>query len=99
MVSSAVRSALMAILGVVLFHDNLTTEKIVSIIVIVIGSVFYTWIKDKENKPAMTYNNEEYEQLEQQPLETIHVDSDTRRNSEDILFEAPPEYSEQDAHR
>ncbi|EIM21424.1 hypothetical protein E3Q22_02904 [Wallemia mellicola] len=99
MVSSAVRSALMAILGVVFFHDNLTTEKIISIIVIVIGSVFYTWIKDKENKPAMTYNNEEYEQVEQQPLETIHIDSDTRRNSEDILFEAPPEYSEQDAHR
>lgn len=96
MVSSAVRSALMAVLGVVFFHDNLSAEKIASIVIIVIGSVFYTWIKDREGKAASHVENaDEYEHLEQQPLETIHVEGGGERDN-DVLFEAPPEYSEQD---
>ncbi|TIA91247.1 hypothetical protein E3P99_01175 [Wallemia hederae] len=96
MVSSAVRSALMAVLGVVFFHDRLSGEKIASIVIIVLGSVFYTWIKDRESRATSRVDNaDEYEHLEQQPLETIHVqDDDTHQHADDVLFEAPPEYSE-----
>ncbi|TIA79278.1 hypothetical protein E3P94_03318 [Wallemia ichthyophaga] len=96
MVSSAVRSALMAVLGVVLFDEHLSSEKIASIVIIVLGSVFYTWIKDRESRAAARADHD-YEHLDQQPLETIHVDGQSDGSGErdgdvNILFEAPPEY-------
>ena len=79
MVSAAIRSVLMVLLGVILFNDKLSTSKLISISIIVAGSLMYTYIKDKENK-----RNENGNIHEHQPLETVNV----RRSQDEILFEA-----------
>ncbi|EIW66293.1 hypothetical protein TREMEDRAFT_35270 [Tremella mesenterica DSM 1558] len=45
MFSAAVRSVLQTILGVYLFHDVLNTNRIMSIILIILGGLLYTWHK------------------------------------------------------
>lgn len=50
MFTSAVRSVLQTVLGVLLFKDIITTNRLASIGVILFGSCLYTWVKSKENQ-------------------------------------------------
>ncbi|KAL7284538.1 hypothetical protein ACG7TL_001830 [Trametes sanguinea] len=52
MVSSAVRGVAAYLLGVLLFHDAVTTGRVSSIAIILLGSIWYTWIKHVESQPA-----------------------------------------------
>ncbi|TFK99713.1 hypothetical protein BDV98DRAFT_613288 [Pterulicium gracile] len=51
MFSSAARSVLQTLLGVWLFKDVLTVNRAASIAVIVLGTVYYTWIKSQTGAP------------------------------------------------
>jgi GDP-fucose transporter C1 len=51
MFSSAARSVLQTILGVWLFKDILTTNRASSIFVILLGTMYFTWVKSKESAP------------------------------------------------
>ncbi|CAE6535384.1 unnamed protein product [Rhizoctonia solani] len=48
MFTSAVRSVLQTILGVLIFKDIITTNRLASIAVILFGSCLYTWVKSKD---------------------------------------------------
>ncbi|WOO82045.1 GDP-fucose transporter 1 [Vanrija pseudolonga] len=52
MFSSAVRSVLQTILGVQLFGDLLNTSRVASIILILLGTLLYTWHKAQGAPPA-----------------------------------------------
>ncbi|KAK0481728.1 hypothetical protein IW261DRAFT_1472160 [Armillaria novae-zelandiae] len=51
MFSSAARSVLQTILGVWIFSDLLTVNRASSILVILGGTMFYTWVKSTESAP------------------------------------------------
>ncbi|KZT75032.1 hypothetical protein DAEQUDRAFT_720244 [Daedalea quercina L-15889] len=51
MFSSAARSVIQTLLGVWLFNDLLTTNRAASILVITLGTVYYTWVKAVETAP------------------------------------------------
>ncbi|CUA72484.1 GDP-fucose transporter 1 [Rhizoctonia solani] len=50
MFTSAVRSVLQTVLGVLIFKDIITTNRLASIAVILFGSCLYTWVKSKDNR-------------------------------------------------
>ncbi|EMD41918.1 hypothetical protein CERSUDRAFT_110473 [Gelatoporia subvermispora B] len=52
MFSSAARSVIQTLLGVWLFHDLLTTNRATSILVILLGTIYYTWAKSMEPAPS-----------------------------------------------
>lgn len=51
MVSSAVRGVLQTVLGMALFGDVITLDRLIGISIILGGSIAYTTIKDKGNQP------------------------------------------------
>ncbi|KAF9056090.1 hypothetical protein BJ165DRAFT_1522041 [Panaeolus papilionaceus] len=51
MFSSAAKSVLQTLLGVWIFNDIITTNRVTSIVIISGGTVAYTWIKSKEAPP------------------------------------------------
>jgi len=70
MVSSAVRGVVVSLLGVWFFHDVITTGRASSILTILGGSVYYTWVKNQEanRKDADIRANGGYDRV---PLEDI----------------------------
>ncbi|RPD69196.1 hypothetical protein L226DRAFT_304813 [Lentinus tigrinus ALCF2SS1-7] len=52
MVSSAVRGVAASMLGYWLFHDTITNGRASSIAIILLGSIWYTWIKHIESQAA-----------------------------------------------
>ncbi|THV07509.1 hypothetical protein K435DRAFT_833396 [Dendrothele bispora CBS 962.96] len=52
MFSSAARSVLQTLLGVWIFHDLLNTNRASSILLILGGTMYYTWVKSTEGKPV-----------------------------------------------
>ncbi|KAI9512518.1 hypothetical protein F5148DRAFT_1279639 [Russula earlei] len=52
MFSSAARSVIQTLLGVWLFHDILTTNRVVSLMAILGGTMYYTWVKAKEQSQS-----------------------------------------------
>ncbi|KAA1467977.1 hypothetical protein DENSPDRAFT_927006 [Dentipellis sp. KUC8613] len=48
MFSSAARSVIQTLLGVWLFHDVLTLNRVASILTILTGTMYYTWVKSAE---------------------------------------------------
>ncbi|KAJ3787142.1 hypothetical protein GGU10DRAFT_349651 [Lentinula aff. detonsa] len=52
MFSSAARSVLQTLLGFYIFHDILTVNRVSSILIILGGTMFYTWAKSSEFKPS-----------------------------------------------
>jgi len=52
MFSSAARSVIQTLLGVWIFSDLLTANRALSIVVILIGTMYYTWVKSVESAPA-----------------------------------------------
>ncbi|PCH37544.1 hypothetical protein WOLCODRAFT_29168 [Wolfiporia cocos MD-104 SS10] len=71
MVSSAVRGVAASLLGMWLFHDIITTGRASSIATILLGSVYYTWVKHVESQaPAQKQaNGHEYEQVSLKDVE------------------------------
>jgi GDP-fucose transporter C1 len=68
MISSAVRGVAASILGVVLFSDILTSGRVSAIILILGGSMYYTWIKHVESitpPPPHQYEQVLMEELEE----------------------------------
>jgi len=51
MFSSAARSVIQTLLGVWIFHDALTTNRVLSLMTILGGTMYYTWIKAAEQAP------------------------------------------------
>jgi len=51
MFSSAARSVIQTLLGVWIFHDVLTTNRVLSLMTILGGTMYYTWIKASEQAP------------------------------------------------
>jgi GDP-fucose transporter C1 len=51
MFSSAVRSVLQTLLGVWIFNDVLTVNRALSIMVIIAGTMYYTWLKSQSTPP------------------------------------------------
>ncbi|RPD55920.1 hypothetical protein L226DRAFT_528539 [Lentinus tigrinus ALCF2SS1-7] len=51
MFSSAARSAIQTLLGVWLFNDLLTRNRVASILIIAAGTMYYTWVKSVETAP------------------------------------------------
>ncbi|KAK1233666.1 hypothetical protein PQX77_003161 [Marasmius sp. AFHP31] len=51
MFSSAARSVIQTLLGVWLFHDLLTINRGSSILIILGGTMYYTWVKSNEQQP------------------------------------------------
>jgi len=77
MFSSAARSVLQTLIGVTYFGDLITTNRASSIIVIIGGTMFYTWIKSIETKAPSRHPNDieanggdktEESELQQSPL-------------------------------
>ncbi|OCH84349.1 hypothetical protein OBBRIDRAFT_764406 [Obba rivulosa] len=56
MVSSAVRGGAASFLGMWLFDEIITTGRAASIVVILFGSIYYTWVKHVESLPASRGN-------------------------------------------
>ncbi|PCH33966.1 hypothetical protein WOLCODRAFT_135418 [Wolfiporia cocos MD-104 SS10] len=66
MFSSAARSVVQTLLGVLLFGDILTTNRTASIMVITLGTVYYTWVKAVESpapqsRPPLARNEADLE--------------------------------------
>ncbi|KAF7319556.1 TPT domain-containing protein [Mycena chlorophos] len=66
MVSSAVRGVAASLLGVWLFKDIITSGRASSIAIILLGSIYYTWVKAKESEAAKPA---EYERVRMTDLE------------------------------
>jgi GDP-fucose transporter C1 len=72
MVSSAVRGVAASLLGMWLFKDVITTGRATSIATILLGSIYYTYVKNEESKagnpdsrsPPPAYSKLELEQME-----------------------------------
>jgi len=68
MVSSAIRGVAASVLGVALFGDILTLGRMWAILIILGGSVYYTWVKHTESlDPAPP--SRQYEQVAMEELE------------------------------
>ncbi|KAM6501129.1 hypothetical protein JOM56_004143 [Amanita muscaria] len=68
MISSAVRGVAASFLGMWLFHDIITTGRATSIAVILLGSVYYTWVKHQESQPKGSASKSNYERA---PIEDV----------------------------
>jgi len=68
MISSAVRGVAASMLGVALFGDILTSGRVSAIILILGGSIYYTWIKHAESV-APPQKSREYERVPMEELE------------------------------
>ncbi|KAF8641016.1 hypothetical protein AX17_000661 [Amanita inopinata Kibby_2008] len=65
MFSSGARSVLQTVLGVMIFKDIINVNRAASIFVILLGTMYYTWIKSRETvqKSSGERNDVEYVQL------------------------------------
>ncbi|KAG6816631.1 hypothetical protein H0H87_004478 [Tephrocybe sp. NHM501043] len=69
MVSSAVRGVAASLLGMWLFHDVITSGRATSIATILLGSIYYTWVKNQETqKPASSGGS--YERVKMEDVES-----------------------------
>ncbi|KAJ3563347.1 hypothetical protein NP233_g9001 [Leucocoprinus birnbaumii] len=71
MVSSAVRSVLASLLAMWYLHEVITTGRASSIAIILLGSVWYTWIKHQESLPPAGGSPQgSYERVRMEELES-----------------------------
>ncbi|EJD40846.1 hypothetical protein AURDEDRAFT_90701 [Auricularia subglabra TFB-10046 SS5] len=77
MFSSAAKSVLQTVLGVWLFHDLMTTGRASSILVILIGTLYYTWVKAQQPPPPPPNKEQEMVQrAEEEGLLAVEFDAD-----------------------
>ncbi|KAG0149979.1 hypothetical protein CROQUDRAFT_668870 [Cronartium quercuum f. sp. fusiforme G11] len=86
MISSAVRGVFQTALSALIFGDVITTGRLGSIVIILAGSIYYTWVKDQEldaarhSKPAVA---ERYPMRDMHEAEALVVNVD-RSNEEEM---------------
>ncbi|KAF8512753.1 hypothetical protein BU17DRAFT_96015 [Hysterangium stoloniferum] len=80
MVSSAVRGVVVTLLGVWFFHEVITSGRAASILTILAGSIYYTWVKNEEQNRKEAAKAKGYEHV---PLDDVEsgVASPTRHKS------------------
>ncbi|KAJ7492478.1 hypothetical protein FB451DRAFT_533942 [Mycena latifolia] len=83
MFSSAARSVLQTVIGVTYFGDLITANRATSIIVILGGTMFYTWIKAVET-PSAT-------QSQATDIESQGGDKEVELEDREIVWQAPEE--------
>ncbi|CAG8470008.1 7380_t:CDS:2 [Acaulospora colombiana] len=76
MISSAFRGVVQTALGALLFGEILTSGRVGGISLILAGSCYYTWIKDRESR-STRQNMKAYEKLEKGMVEVEDDDYDT----------------------
>ncbi|KAI0752878.1 hypothetical protein C8Q80DRAFT_1267350 [Daedaleopsis nitida] len=64
MVSSAARGVAVSVLGVLYFQDVVSEGRATSIAVILLGSIWYTWIKHVESQPKPQYERVALDEME-----------------------------------
>ncbi|KAF5388529.1 hypothetical protein D9757_004679 [Collybiopsis confluens] len=69
MFSSAARSVLQTLLGVWIFNDMLNTNRVSSILTILGGTMYYTWVKSSEVKPPPSQPAHDLESMGQKENE------------------------------
>ncbi|KAF8899029.1 hypothetical protein BD779DRAFT_1666773 [Infundibulicybe gibba] len=85
MFSSAARSVLQTLLGVWIFNDLLNVNRASSILVILGGTMLYTWIKSNETAPAPP----------RPPIDLESMGGDkTTSEEEALVWEVPEKYAE-----
>ncbi|KAF8830270.1 hypothetical protein HHX47_DHR2000360 [Lentinula edodes] len=76
MISSAVRGVAASVLGMWLFHDIITSGRASSIAVILLGSIYYTWVKHVESQSlassTVAYERVKMEDVESGPQRNSH---------------------------
>jgi len=70
MVSSAVRGVAGSLLAMCIFHDIITSGRAASIAVILLGSIYYTWVKHQESQPASS--SAAYERVKMDDVESAN---------------------------
>lgn len=90
MISSGVRSVFQSFLGMWLFHDIITTGRATSIGVILVGSLYYTWVKNEESIAKVRHvggerptGDSQYAPLPLEDLEGKDRDRDRERNAQE----------------
>lgn len=75
MFSSAARSGVQTLLGVWLFHDVLSTNRIMSLATILSGTMYYTWVKatEKSRPPPLSADVEALDQVNEKANEKMIV--------------------------
>jgi len=89
MFSSAARSVLQTIFGVWLFNDILTTNRAASIFVILLGTMYYTWVKSKESAPPAQPRTQDVE-----AQEIVKHDTSRDSDSDTVVWEVPEKDAE-----
>jgi GDP-fucose transporter C1 len=79
MFSSAARSVIQTLLGVWIFHDVLTTNRVLSLMAILGGTMYYTWTKAAEQAPPPPARAVDLEALAQ----------DRGNKQEEIVWQVP----------
>jgi len=69
MISSAVRGVLQSLLSVWLFHDIITSGRATGIALILLGSIYYTWVRNVESQPKAEPAKGAYEQVPMKEME------------------------------
>ncbi|KAI0057314.1 hypothetical protein BV25DRAFT_1892899 [Artomyces pyxidatus] len=83
MISSAIRGVAASFLGVWLFGDFLSSGRVAAIVVILVGSLDYTWTKHVESLPAIR-TKESYERV---PLEDVEEGLAGKQEEEEDMVE------------
>ncbi|KAI8449250.1 hypothetical protein BY996DRAFT_7500639 [Phakopsora pachyrhizi] len=79
MISSAIRGVIQTALGALIFNDQITFGRLSGIVIILGGSIYYTFVKDQElyNKP----NNSYYQPIkESQPMVELYKKEEIQSN-------------------
>ncbi|THH04130.1 hypothetical protein EW146_g10257 [Bondarzewia mesenterica] len=87
MFSSAARSGIQTLLGVWIFHDVLTLNRVASILTILIGTMYYTWVKSAETAKPPPRDVD---------LEALG-DGDRQSKDETIVWQAPEKDMEEES--
>jgi len=75
MISSAVRGVASSVLAMYLFQDIITRGRASSIAIILLGSIYYTWVKHEESQVALSAKPS-YERLQMDDIESgTHKDA------------------------
>jgi len=71
MFSSAARSGIQTVLGVWLFHDVLTTNRMISLATILSGTMYYTWVKatEKTRPPPLSVDVEALQEVNEKAID------------------------------
>ncbi|KAG9019269.1 hypothetical protein FRB90_004538 [Tulasnella sp. 427] len=90
MFSSACRSVLQTLFGVWIFHDVLTANRVSSILVILGGSMYYTWVKANDIGSSQALYQHPKDDVEHGLLMQPRVSNDDAESSI-TMFEVPDE--------